>query len=1140
MRFGVLGPLEGWTEEGRPVRVPETKVRALLADLLVHRGHPVSPDRLADDLWGGRPPADPAAAVQTRVWQLRRALDLAEPGARDLVVRGPAGYLLRAGTDADRFTELGDRARAAGDPADRAALLTEALGLWRGTAYADFADEDFARPEIHRLEELRLAALEDLAEARLDLGDHLRVTADLADLVSAHPLRERLHALHILALYRAGRQHEALTAYHALRTRLADDLGLDPSPSLRSLHEAILRHDPSLVPPPRSAISVPPGDGAAAGPPGEVAASGTPAGPPREIGETGDGGPYGGPGSSLAGGEEAAPAAVPYPGVPVPVNALVGREDDLSGVREALGSARVVTLVGPGGVGKTRLALEVAAGLGGRVLVVELGGPGDPGEEVLAGLGVPDDGAMPVDDRVVAALRGVRGVLVLDNCEHVIERAAELVVRVAAACPRMSVLATSREPLGVPGEALWPVEPLDVPESAGVEAVRRAGAARLFLDRVAAAAPGFRLDEENAAAVAAVCARLDGIPLALELAATRVRGLGVHELARRLGDEGRFRVLDSGRRGVPARQRTLRAVIDWSWDLLSGAERVVLRRLSAHAEGWDLEAAESVCAGGEVAAEEVAGLLARLVDRSLVAVTPAGRYRLLESVGAYAAERLAESGEAAAVRLRHVRHYLELAELAAPGLRGPDQRRWLERLDAETANLRTALAHAGPGLALRLVDALAWYWFLRGRLTEARRSLAAALASATPGAPPAPGTHPAPGAPPAPGPHPAPGAPPAPGAQAVPGVQAVPAEDRAAYARVAAWLAGFALLAGDDEEPVRRAGAALALFEDVDDAPGRARAEWFVAFARRGIGDPADTDRLVERALDGFRAAGDRWGVAAALGARATRALARGDLAALVRNAEESLRLFREIGDRWGRLRAGENLAVAAEVAGDYDRAAELRAEGLRMAEDLGLWTEVSWRLSGLGRLALLTGDHDRAYELHERARALAKEQASRPAEEFAETGLALGARRAGRLDEAETRLRKWLGWMDRLEASNGRALALAELGFVAELRGDAERALELHREGHAVARGTGDPRALALALEGLAGAHTLTGDHAHAARLLGAAATLRTSAGAPLPEAERADVDRIAGRARAALGEAAFTESYAAGQARPDVPPLP
>ncbi|MGK5498784.1 AfsR/SARP family transcriptional regulator [Streptomyces sp. URMC 125] len=1088
MRFGVLGPLAVWDDRGEAIKVPEAKVRTLLADLLAHGGDPVSADRLVHDLWGGEPPGKPTGALQAKVSQLRRVL------GRDRVVREGPGYRLRLDpaadeVDADRFRALVAEAGPVRDPHARAALLTEALGLWRGPAYADFADEEFARGPAHRLAEQRLSVLEEQAEARLAAGDHVLLAGELADLVARHPLRERLRAVQIRALYLAGRQSEALASYEDLRAHLVEELGVDPGPELSALHQAVLRQDPGLRRGPASAAPDPARNGTASAP---AAPPPAPAPEPSE------------PASGTAGVPTAAPpAADPNSNLPVPLTPLIGRDQALARLSRLLEAARLATLTGPGGVGKTRLAVAAAATLAGRhpngVWLVEFAGvragtSADLAQVVAATLGIREDApsALPGNGtgaadrspahRLAAALRDRRALLVLDNCEHVVDAAAELAELLLRTAPGLRVLATSQEPLGLAGEAVFLVEPLGT-----------ADAVRLFAERAAASTPGFRLDREasDREAVAEICRRLDGIPLALELAATRVRVLGLRELAVRLGD--RFRVLTSRQRGAPARQQTLRAMIDWSWELLSAPERIVLRRLAVHSDGCDLEAAEATCAGEGVAREEVLDLVTRLVDRSLVVVVdgPTGpRYRLLESVTAYAAERLHEMEDLTAVRDRHLRYYLALAERAEPRLRGADQRIWLARLDAEAGNLRAALdegirrpAEGGAAEAVRLATALSWWWLLRGRLTEARRSLAAVLAAAGGSAP-----------------------------------------------ETALLHAAFALLTGDHTETDLVAAA-----DAVPDPVRRARALWLCAYGMFSAGEAAAGGELNTRALDLFTAAGDRWGTAAALGLRATLALIRGDLAGLGRDGLRSAELFRGLGDRWGELQTVSPLAALAEIRGDYDAAARRQREGLGIARELGLETEVSARLSGLGRLALLARDWERGRDLHEQARRIAVEQGYKYGEIHSEMGLALGARRSGDLDTAEAHLLHIRDGYADVSSEAGDHLLLAELGFVAELRGDADRSVARHLRGLTIARSLGEPRALALSLEGLAGAAALLGyaygrAAACAAVLLGAADAARRGLGAPLPAAERGDVDRIAAAARETLGEAAFAEAFERG----------
>ncbi|MGH3962017.1 MAG: BTAD domain-containing putative transcriptional regulator [Pseudonocardiaceae bacterium] len=1068
MRFGVLGPLAVWTDEGAPVAIPGAKVRALLADLLVHAGEPVSADRLIDELWGDTPPGNPAGSLQARVSQLRRALEQAEPGGRALVVSRPAGYLLQVGADAvdaGRFEALIARARAAGEPAVNAALLAEALAIWRGPALSDFADDSFAQPAITRLEEQRLTALEEHIEARLALGEHGALVGELDALVARHPLRERLRAAHMRALYLAGRQAEALDTYQQLRTRLGDELGLDPGPELARLLQAILTHDPAL------AVRPPPA--------------------PRRT------------------------------NLPALLSSLVGRTAAVADVRKLIDTGRLVTLTGPGGVGKTRLALETAAQLAGELAdgawVVELAGHHDPcdnvvgcvAELVAAVVGVRDDAALIVPpagrpaaliQRLPAALAAKQLLLVLDNCEHVIEEVAKLAELLLRSAPELRILATSREPLGLSGELLWPVPALELPDPAAdgdLPAVAQCSAVQLFVQRAAATAPGFSLTETNTAAVAAVCRRLDGLPLALELAAARVRALPVHELATRLDD--RFRLLATGNRDAPDRQQTLRAVVDWSWELLTEREQTLLRRLGVFADGFTLAATEGICAGDGVDHADVLDLLARLVDRSLVVAEDGGaRYRLLETIAAYALERMDAAGETDQARLQHATWYADLAEQADQQLRGHGQQRGLGRLDAESANCRAALAwlvaqsdltQSDAALALRLAGALAWYWFLRGRHGEGRWWLAKALSTSTDG--PA----------------------------------LVAARARAG--------AGLAILGSHDRtgaDTAKHGRAALALYSELDDPGGLAHAQWMAGFVMLSGGVMSSDTQLVDQALASFRRLGDRWGVAAALSSRGWEHVRRGELPDARRDGEESWSLFFEVGDRWGQVRSADLLGVLAEIEGDYDQATALHTNGLRLAEELGLWPVVTQQLGRLGRLAMLAADYPAALTLHERALRLARDQAFEPGASFAQVGLGLIARRQGRFEAAEALLAEVLDAHRVADFHPGMAFVLAELGFVAELRGDPEAARAWHLEGLHSAQVSGDPRAVALALEGLAGADVLAGHHGRAGYLLGAADSARRSVDRPLPPAERTDVDRISAVVQAALGEAGFDKAWHRG----------
>ncbi|MFC4943670.1 ATP-binding protein [Pseudonocardia sp. GCM10023141] len=946
--------------------------------------------------------------------QLRKALGDAEAGGRDVVESRAPGYLLRtAAVDADRFAELADSTDVE--------QLTAALALWRGDAYADVADEEFARAECTRLAEQRITVHERLAAARLARGEHDLVAADLAELVARHPLREGLRAAQMRALYAAGRQSEALAAFTDLRERLADELGLDPGPDITALHGRILEQDAELAAPPPAA---------------------TRSAPPH--------------------------AAVIRNSLPARLDELVGRAEALAELRTVLPQQRLVTLVGPGGVGKTRLATEAAREqiLPDGAHLVELAAlpAGEPhvAEHVLAALDVRESAGAgrSATDLLVAALRRRRLLLVLDNCEHVIEHVAALVARLLREAPDLRVLATSREPLGLTGELLWEVPPLAVPaDGHDVDAVRRSAAARLFAVRATAQQRAFRLDATTATAVAQLCRRLDGLPLALELAATRVRALGVQGVVDRL--DNRFALLTSQQRDLPERQRTLTAVIGWSWDLLEPGDRAVLARLAVFRDGCTPDAAEHVC-------RTDLDVLARLVDRSLVVMdeTATGaRYRLLESIAAFALERLPaiEAGGADDVEARHAAYYTALAERADPQLRGPDQQEWLARLDVDAANLRAA---GGRGGGLRLALALSWYRFLRGRLSEASRALA---------------------------------------------VTGDPEQE----SRATPWRLGFALLQGEPLVP-----DAVRSAVGIDAASGPVA--WFLANAVLDRGDLALATELLPATVD------DEWTEAAVLSTRAKLAHATGDLATLESAADRSAKLFTAIGDRWGRLQATDWQGGLAEMRGEHDRAAQLHRDGLRLAEELSLWPAVGSKLSWLAWIAVQTREHTAGRELAERAYALAVEQAAPTAIVFAELSLGLAARREGKLDLATVHLNR-LAEQGRSEAQPALYLpmVLVELGHAAEQAGDPTAALALHVEAFEAAETMGSPRDGVNALEGMASA---VRSPELAARLLGAAAAARLALEAPAAPAELDEIDRVTERLVTALGRARVAELLAEG----------
>jgi predicted ATPase/DNA-binding SARP family transcriptional activator len=643
VRFRILGPLQVEDADG-PLAVGGPKPRALLAALLVARGEVVPADRLLAVLWGDDPPAGAMTALRSYVSRLRGILGTAAP-----LRHRPPGYSLTvaaSGLDAAQFEQFVRAARAAaaaGDHAGALADLDAALALWRGDALAGFADDEFAAAEAVRLTELRTAALEERAGALLELGRAAEALPELELLVHRHPSRERPAVALMRALYATGRQADALGAYHALRARLDDELGVEPAAPARALYQRILAHDPALA--------------------------GTP----------------------------------PAGNLPRRASGFVGRDHEVERVLAAVRAGPLVTLTGVGGVGKSRLAVEVAARdramVADGVWLCELSAlpDGSPvGHAVAAALRFQQRSGLSIERTAVEYLRHRTVLLVLDNCEHVLAPAARLVAEIVQHCPRVRVLATSREALGVDGEQLWPVPPLDAED-----------ATALFVQRARAVSPDFRLDGAGAEAVAAICARLDGLPLGIELAAARMRVMSPVEVARRLEDAP----LVGGGRGPVERHQSLAAAIDWSYRLLPEPERRLFRSLSVFAGGADLRAVHRVV-DPDAAEDEVLDRLARLVDRSMVVAEPGvhSRYRLLETLRAYGRSRTVAAGDSAALARRHAAHYVELAERAARGLQGPDERAWVEEVWADHDNLRAAfvqaLAEQDIDLALRLVAAV--------------------------------------------------------------------------------------------------------------------------------------------------------------------------------------------------------------------------------------------------------------------------------------------------------------------------------------------------------------------------------------------------------------------------------------------------
>jgi predicted ATPase/DNA-binding SARP family transcriptional activator len=684
------------------VVVRRGRPRTLLISLLLRLGRVVPADVLIDQVWGERPPSDPVNALQVLVSYLRRVLGFASAGGAPCLRTEAGGYVLDVEPDAVdvyRFEHGVSSATARlADPSREEveaglAELRAVLGLWRGEALQDVAYEPFVVAEVERLGELRAVALEHEIQARLLLGQHEEAIPVLRQLIGDHPLRERLRAQLMVALYRSGRQAEALRAFDATRERLVEELGVEPGGELQALQRSVLDHDPDLDWTP---LRVSAGRDVA----------------PEDAGEDG--------------------ARLPGRPLPAPTSRLVGREREVTGVHAALVDNRMVTLTGPGGAGKTRLALAVAhdEAKARPVWFVDLGEIGDPSLvpfEVARAVG-----ATSLTDPLEAAAARIGDqpcLLLLDTCEHLIDACATTAHRLLRACPALGVLATSRQPLAVAGEVAWPVPPLAVPNPAASHAeMCDTEAVRLFCERSRAVRPDFVLDETVVGDVARICRTLDGLPLAIELAAARTNVLSVAGILERLSD--RFALLSKVGRAAEVRQRSLRGAIEWSHDLLDDDQRRFFDRLGVFAGRFTLDAAEAVAAH-ELGTEPLE-LLSAVVDRSLVVADSDDSYRMLDSLRAYAADRLhLNPTEWNAAHARLAAWLVDHCEAADARLRGARQVAILAQLGAEVPNIRATLEWAftsGDAVAgAQLACSLAWYWALEGANEEAIRWLELAL-----------------------------------------------------------------------------------------------------------------------------------------------------------------------------------------------------------------------------------------------------------------------------------------------------------------------------------------------------------------------------------------------------------------------------
>ncbi|TCO24474.1 putative ATPase [Kribbella steppae] len=1064
MRIAVLGPLAMWAADGTPLDARGVRLRGLLARLALSAGRPVSVETLVDGLWGSEAPS--ANALQSLVSRLRASLPATESSIS--VQSGPAGYTLTIGpdcVDALQFEELVRRGRGliGSDPVKAWTLLTQADKLWRGDALADLRDLPFAAIEADRLAELRLAATEHLAEAAVSCGHARELIVELERLAAVHPLRERLHELLIRALNADGRQAEALAAYERVRGTLADELGADPGTRLRDLHIAVLRGD--SVDPPAATTVV------------------------------------------------SAPAApMPRSNLRAPMTSFVGRREDVTELaRQLTNGTRLVTMVGPGGAGKTRLATETGRSLveqsGDGIWFVELAPLGDAADvapAVLSALGASEYVGLPATtiakhfptsraatERLVEVIADRRVLLVLDNCEHLVHEVAGLVDSMLAACPRLRVLTTSREPLSIPGEHLHPVGPLGLPPEDSID--DEYPAMQLFVDRARAVRPDFKLTDANRDAVAEICRRLDGMPLAIELAAARLRALTPLQIVDRLAD--RFRLLTSGSRTALPRHQTLRAVVEWSWELLDPEEQAVARRLSLFSGGATLEAAEQVCSDDNLPSESVLGVLASLVDKSLVEAAAddrSVRYRMLETVRAYGAEQLKESGEYERFRHAHTMYFSRLLRQARPKLRTGEQIQWIARLTADNENLldalRTAIDTGSARTAVQLVSVLGEYWNMSGRPAEAVGWMQAALDVPGPSAP----------------------------------------LDRASSLML---LSLGRLSSGDDPtESFARAARGLAQVRWLSRRHTQV-AESGVGLFTNAVWAAIRRDKAAcFRELGTARRHPDPW--VRNLGVLMTAMFREneGEVEQMAADLAVAIDGFRTIGDRWGTSMALRGLSSYQANRGDHEGALASLEEALSLLEELGTTEGLSQLLGGGALSRIELGDFDGARADLQRALRLAEETGSRDGQAMAHMGLAKVALRTGRLDEAKELAELAYSMLDlRVErmAPHGQAMMLSHLSRVSVARGELDEAVGQSRQAMELGLSTEDMPLASIIVEAAADVDLLSGDTELAARTLGLAAAMRG-----MRSVADADVRKTYERLREVLGEDAFETTYGAGAA--------
>lgn len=1060
MRFCILGPLEVFGSDGDAVEVRGAKLRTVLAVLLLRAGDAVTIDQLSDALWGDDPPAGSGNALQTHISKLRRLL---EPGMLDTRVGSYSLVAAATSIDSTEFLELAATGRSQlrqGDPAGAAATLRRALAVWRGPALAEFDHLDFATADRVRLAEAQLAAREDLLEAQLADGRHDQVIADAEATLVEHPLRERVWAQLMLALYRADRQADSLRAFQRARDVLGDELGLDPGPALRDLERRVLDHDPDLL----LAAPVPPP--ARAG--------------PREV----------------------------LSNIPTPLSSFVGRVDELAAVRDLADERRLVTVIGPAGVGKTRLVTEVARGSADRwpggSWFVDLGFESGDGAAHRAlvrtfgrRLGRAESDTV---EWLAAGLGSTRVLVVLDNCEHVLAEVVPLVEEVLQRCPSLHVLATSREPLGCIGELVRRLDPLPLDDAIALF-TSRATDSSVELDGD---------DDDTVSAVHSICTQLDRLPLAIELTAARTRVFSATRLAILLQQRSALVSTDSSAR--PQRQQTLDAAVDWSYDLLFDAEQRLLCRLSVFVDGFTLDAAMAVCADDDLPAGEVGLLLARLVDKSLVtpARRPGGgdRFVLLRPVAEFAARRLEPTGETTALRHRHTAWLVELTTPLMAALRGPSALQWAEVINAELENLTSAaswsLREGDPTDGLQIAVNLGWYAFLSANVHDDHSMIVAALDRAVDAAPSLRCR-----------------------GLLWAGILSVGHTDGRAWAMDAIDVARRAggLGSGERHQPqalgIERTMAAIELARNLDDHDALMEALGFGALHLAAIGHAPELVVSLATELDALAATcDDGWFRALSLGVRGLACYVARDLHGAAARYAESAAAFEAVGDAGTAALFGICASETAEFVGDLALAISSVEPAFALGSAVGFRSSTILG-SVLCWLASRNGETDRALQLGADALSAVRRPFNPVIRAQALFALGAAEERAGALDSAEEHLTEALAIHRQVAMRRETAMDLRHLGFVHLARGDRAVARDHFRGSARLATAVGLPWTIMLTTRSLALA-VVDDDVELASRLIGAADSVAERFGYAATVDDQAGVDDVLERSVALAGATA------------------